>query len=85
MEKKQCDVCSKCFLTKGGLKEHVETVHEKKTNFTCEICGASYYRMKRIIPHMRKKHPGEEGKIQAIVRYGQNKVEKAQKSKISTD
>ena len=75
MEKNICDICSKLCSTKGNLKEHFETVHEKKTNFTCKICGTSCYRFREIKAHMQKKHPGEEGQIEAIVRYGQRNQE----------
>ncbi|XP_065085408.1 transcription factor grauzone-like [Ochlerotatus camptorhynchus] len=51
----KCEVCGKCFGHKRFLKNHVKTVHQKPTDFICEICSKGFYLRSTFLTH-RKKH-----------------------------
>ena len=53
----QCDVCGQTFPNERGLKNHVESIHEKNC-FKCETCQTSYTTEKHLKYHIKIKHSG---------------------------
>ena len=54
----KCDVCDSLFKTKFHLKRHIESVHERKKPFKCNICDVSFTEMGKLnvsLVHERKK------------------------------
>jgi len=47
----RCDICNRGFTTKGSLELHVDSVHLKKKEFGCSICGRLFSRK-----HILKTH-----------------------------
>ncbi|CAB1349567.1 unnamed protein product, partial [Coregonus sp. 'balchen'] len=35
----KCDVCGKCFVTRGGLRMHGKNRHSEERPYMCDICG----------------------------------------------
>ena len=46
------------FLFTGSsyLREHIEAVHRKTKNFTCESCAASFYSKTQLTNHCLRNH-----------------------------
>lgn len=38
----QCDKCDKSYTAAGTLRKHQQTIHEKRKDFACNICNASF-------------------------------------------
>ena len=51
-----CLTCSKVFSTKGNLKTHVKTVHEKQKNYTCDRCDKSFTQNHSLQTHVKTVH-----------------------------
>ena len=49
-----------CFTKNFALKRHVEKVHEGKTPFNCDICGAKFFRKPNLKGHIASLHEGEK-------------------------
>ncbi|XP_065085406.1 transcription factor grauzone-like [Ochlerotatus camptorhynchus] len=54
-ETAKCELCGKCFRRKLFLKKHIKAVHQKPTDFICEICSKGFYRRGMFLAH-RKTH-----------------------------
>ena len=37
-----CPRCQRSFVTKCGLKVHVDTIHKKQYRYRCETCGKGF-------------------------------------------
>lgn len=48
--------CGKLFASEHSRRVHVETVHEKKKKFECELCGKRYGQISHKNRHMLLKH-----------------------------
>ena len=51
-----CSLCSKSFVTKGHLKEHVDGVHDLSTVSNCPVCGKTFNTEKRMRKHLFNTH-----------------------------
>ena len=40
--KEKSNDCGKVFSQKHDLKGHIESVHEEKKPFQCDVCGARF-------------------------------------------
>jgi cytochrome c556 len=49
-----CSVCNKKFRYKCELRRHIEAVHEKKTNFECDLCQKKCYSKSAIKEHIQR-------------------------------
>jgi Zinc finger, C2H2 type/C2H2-type zinc finger len=52
----QCPICSKALSTSLKLLQHVESVHEKKTRFTCTHCPKKFYHKSSLEIHVAHSH-----------------------------
>ena len=50
-----CDICKKCFSTKGGLINHMKT-HTGTYAHKCELCDKSYIYLDELKRHKYKIH-----------------------------
>ncbi|KXJ74159.1 hypothetical protein RP20_CCG014247 [Aedes albopictus] len=50
-EKAKCNVCGRCFQTKKALKDHIDVIHEKTTNYICEICSKPFANRRLFLEH----------------------------------
>ncbi|KAJ0169882.1 hypothetical protein K1T71_014488 [Dendrolimus kikuchii] len=62
LKKYECKICKKKFGYKLSLDEHISSTHEQSQSYTCDICGASYTRIRGLRRHQLTKH-GKEGKM----------------------
>lgn len=54
-----CSQCDRSYKSRGALTRHAQARHlPRERRFTCETCGASFYRKNEIIQHLRR-HTGE--------------------------
>ena len=37
-----CPQCQRSYVTKGGLKVHVDRIHKKQYRYRCETCGKGF-------------------------------------------
>ena len=51
-----CEICNKTFSTKGNLKKHVSSVHERKKPFECEICNKVFFEKGTLKIHISSVH-----------------------------
>ena len=51
-----CSLCSKSFVTKGHLKEHIDGVHDHSTVSNCPVCGKTFNTEKRMRKHLFNTH-----------------------------
>lgn len=51
-----CDQCSKSFLTRGHLREHILGMHDKSEMFYCPACGKTFQTKKRVQRHIYVAH-----------------------------
>ena len=57
----ECDICDCTCSTKGNLKNHVESVHEARKLFKCDICD--YYSCSQkgsLKLHVESVHKGKK-------------------------
>lgn len=52
-ENYKCPTCERILATKSSFREHVEALHLKITNFTCDACSKSYYHRKSFNHHLK--------------------------------
>ena len=52
-----CPQCSRKFVTRNGLYEHVKRKHENQARYRCEVCGKGYSRLSHYHDH-RATHTG---------------------------
>ena len=45
-------MCGSIFSPKYDMKIHVESVHEKKKTFKCEICDKNFANKKNMVTHV---------------------------------
>lgn len=55
-EKICCEICSKVFASREGVKRHKELVHEKKPQVFCEHCGDNFESLKLLQSHVKQNH-----------------------------
>ncbi|OWF42918.1 Zinc finger and SCAN domain-containing protein 5C [Mizuhopecten yessoensis] len=51
-----CDACGKRYITKHGLKRHIQIRHEKNTNMKCHICQAVFTEKGHLQGHANAHH-----------------------------
>ena len=56
----KCETCGKLFPDIGGLKKHINNVHEKKRQVTCEKCGKDFTQPYSLKVHMKAVHEGQK-------------------------
>lgn len=54
-----CTDCDKTFSEAGGLRAHINTVHNKIRKYKCDICGSSFSCKRIIANHIRGVHMKE--------------------------
>ena len=60
----QCPECGEFYTSKNGLKLHVDGIHRKVTNFTCNICGYECLQKGQMNSHIKTVHAeGKDGKL----------------------
>ena len=52
-----------CFNKSFNSKTHVKTVHEKKKDFKCDICGKEFVRNSYLEKHMIEAHENAKNTI----------------------
>jgi hypothetical protein len=57
-KKHQCpyDGCLKQFPFAFKLKNHIEKIHEKQLNETCEFCGKMFFKKRQLLVHQQHVH-----------------------------
>ena len=53
--KYKCDRCQLSFTKTSKLKHHIETVHENKKPFKCDVCEHPFARNPFVILTLKKK------------------------------
>jgi uncharacterized Zn-finger protein len=51
-----CPICNKAFSRKKNLRNHLESIHEKKTRFTCAHCSKAFFRKDLLQAHIVQRH-----------------------------
>ncbi len=64
---RKCKQCGRQFKHPSELKSHIERIHEKKTNYQCDICGKAFY-----FKHIMLKHQAIVHKDQASPYHGKD-------------
>ena len=57
---KTCFSCNKSFAQKRNLMSHISVVHDKKTDFICEICEHSFGNNYELNIHIESVHEGKK-------------------------
>ena len=52
-----CPCCERTFVSKGGLKEHIQYIHQKVARYQCETCGKGYANRTNCVDHLAR-HTG---------------------------
>ena len=78
MHAKESDLfhCPKCRYKcpgKNNLKKHIEVVHDKKINFTCDQCAKGFYEKGQLTNHIKSKFFGAYSKV-SIIRPGRSRL-----------
>ena len=47
-----CPQCQRSYVTKCGLKEHVDTIHKKQYRYQCETCDRRFMDRSRYYNHV---------------------------------
>lgn len=55
----KCSLCSKVFITKSLLNNHVKNVHMKEKNHECDVCHHLFYTKSDVARH-KVTHTGEK-------------------------
>ncbi|XP_055681592.1 zinc finger protein 391-like isoform X2 [Lutzomyia longipalpis] len=64
----ECELCSKTFLQKHNMKDHIVSNHLNKRAYTCDLCGKEFKYNGEFYKH-RKYHtmePGSQGELPRI-------------------
>lgn len=56
----KCALCGKTFSTKFLLGRHQQAIHDKITNYTCSICGKSFFYLKSWSLHEKRHFERQE-------------------------
>jgi hypothetical protein len=51
-----CPVCFKNFTSSSSVLQHIERVHKKKINFSCEFCTKKFYQKYELKRHIAYRH-----------------------------
>ena len=57
----ECDKCLKKLKSKGGLKKHIEEVHERSKTYQCALCQNNYFNAGSLRIHMKGVHQSQGG------------------------
>ena len=55
-----CDKCDKKYVTRVGLKMHVQKVHDDSSKFPCPSCGLVFRVQQELTEHERIAHSNDE-------------------------
>ena len=58
---KRCDKCNRIFVSRKGLQNHIESVHEKR-RFQCKQCEKTFAQNGILTTHVKSYHEGERHK-----------------------
>ena len=47
-----CPCCECTFVSKGGLKAHIQYIHQKVARYRCETCGKGYANRTHFVDHL---------------------------------
>jgi RNase P subunit RPR2 len=50
---KTCPVCEKVFVTPSAMKNHLNSKHERKVIFNCDVCQRGFFRKDSLRIHER--------------------------------
>ena len=53
-EKQPCGKCSKSFMSKRGLRKHMQKIHAKKFTYVCPHCERGFVEKAQFEAHMKK-------------------------------
>jgi uncharacterized Zn-finger protein len=59
-EKRTCPVCQQIFATPSRMATHLNTKHEKKKKFACEICSRGFHRSDILHQHLKTHLSAQE-------------------------
>ena len=59
----ECTLCGKTFRSKGHVKRHIESVHEKLKKHQCDMCEKKYYQKSHLKEHIQFVHSGFEDEV----------------------
>src|SRR5581483_8095251 len=59
-EKYPCTICDSTFLSKQGLKEHIQIIHEGMKRYFCKLCNKGFYNYNNLDDHIRFHHTKEK-------------------------
>lgn len=51
-----CPTCNRSLSSAKGLHDHIENIHERKTRFTCKVCGEKFYFNMQLTDHIARRH-----------------------------
>ena len=59
-DKPYCQICKKTFYSKGNLKRHVKSKHNKEFIHKCEFCAYGTNNKQTLTSHKIKEHTSKE-------------------------
>ena len=62
-----CPCCECTFVSKGGLKEHIQYIHQKVARYQCETCGKGYANRTNFVDHLTT-HTGVKRNVCSVCR-----------------
>ncbi|CAG9134455.1 unnamed protein product [Plutella xylostella] len=62
----ECTICNKKFGYKASLDEHFASTHDRSSTHACQLCGATYSRVRGLKRHLAAKHKVHDKKEEKI-------------------
>ena len=54
-----CEYCDKSYSSEHSLRRHIQVVHKKDQVCKCDVCGATFARLRSLSQHKEKVHDAE--------------------------